>query len=226
MKCSLYCHFLATLVLSTVYFVVPNAGTKILPVMALCIFAFLEANRYSKFVAVGLIFSAIGDVSLELEDGNFLIFLCGVVSFLIAHCFYIRAYISSNIDYEYKIACGVAFVTYYCILMGILIPFTDAIMIPAILIYGGVIASMACLATNRYFTLEIGATSRITALVGSIFFLASDTTLSINLFRTSVPHSNVIIMATYYIGQMFIAMSAKDPYREGFEGDAATPLIA
>jgi len=31
---------------------------------------------------------------------------------------------------------------------------------------------------------------------------------------------------THYIGQMFIAMSAKDPYREGDEGDAATPLIA
>ena len=84
--------------------------------MALCIFAFLEENRYSKYVAVGLIFSAIGDVRLELEDGNFLIFLCGVVSFLIAHCFYIWAYISSNIDYKYTIACGVAFVTYYCIL--------------------------------------------------------------------------------------------------------------
>ena len=52
---------------------------------------------------------------------------------------------------------------------GILIPFTDAIMIPAILIYGGIIATMACLATNRHFTLEIGATSRTTDLVGSIF---------------------------------------------------------
>lgn len=212
--------------MSTIYFVVPNVGTKVLPIIALCILAFLEGSRYSKYVSIGLIFSAVGDISLELEHGNFLVFLCGVVSFLIAHCFYISAYISTNIDFQYKIATGVAFVTYYCILMGILIPFTDAIMIPAIIIYGGIICTMAFLATNRHFTVNIGHTSRTTALVGSIFFLASDTTLSINLFRTSVPHSNVIIMVTYYIGQMFIAMSAKDPYREGCEDDVAVPLMA
>jgi uncharacterized membrane protein YhhN len=97
--------------------------------------------------------------------------------------------------------------------MAVLIPSLGDIMIPAIIVYGSIICTMAFMATNRYFTIEIGTTSRTTALVGSLFFLASDTTLSINLFRTSVPYANVIIMTTYYIGQMFIAMSAKDPYR-------------
>ena len=81
-------------------------------------------------------------------------------------------------------------------------------------------------------TVEIDSLSRTTALVGSLFFLASDTTLSLHLFRTSVPYANIIIMVTYYIGQLLIAMSTKDPYHEGEEDltnyyrETASPLLA
>lgn len=232
MKFSLYWHFFSTVVFSVIYFIFPNAGTKIIPVVMLSIFSIAEGHRYSKYVSTGLIFSALGDISLQLEDGNFLIFLAGVISFLIAHCFYITAYISTTIDFEFKVATGVTYFSYYIALMVILIPHLDPVMIPAIIIYGGVICSMAFLATNRYFTVEIDSLSRTTALVGSLFFLASDTTLSLHLFRTSVPYANIIIMVTYYIGQMFIAMSTKDPYHEGEEDltnyyrETASPLLA
>lgn len=234
MKTHLHYHVLVTSIFSTIYFIFPNAGTKILPIISLCILAYLERNRYANSIAIGLIFSAAGDVSLALDNGNFFIFVCGIVCFLIAHLFYIRAYLMTNIDFEYKIATGVVYICYYCTLMGILLPFTDYIMIPAIIIYGSIICAMIFLATNRYFTMEIGIASRTTALVGSLFFLASDSTLSLNLFRTSIPSSNIIIMVTYYIGQMFIAMSAKDPFRTDETDDEGvivhreinSPLIA
>jgi len=44
--------------------------------------------------------------------------------------------------------------------------------------------------------------------LGSILFMFSDATIAVNMFYQEVPASQVIIMSTYQLGQMLIALSA------------------
>lgn len=220
MKFSVYCHISTTVVFGVLYAVVPSAFTIPLVVLFLSFFAYSENNRYATCIAVGLLFSAFGDVSLRLEGGNFLIFLCGVVNYLIAHLCYIRAYMLSEIDFTYRTYIGLFFISYCAAMLGILCPGVDAPLIPAIIIYAMIICTMAYLATNRYFTQDINSLSRTTALIGSLVFLSSDSILSINRFNTHIPQADLIIWITYCIGQMFIAMSAKDPFHSTSSDEA------
>ncbi len=219
-------------VLSSGYFIYPHVATKILPILALSLLTYCEKNRYANLVSIGLIFSSFGDIALQLNGANFFYFMFGIVFFLIAHLFYIAAYRSSVIDYKQWIPTGVVYVALYGCLMGIMVPSIDPPLIAAVLVYGCVICSMAFLATNRYFTEQICKSSRTVGLIGALFFVASDSTLSLNKFKTPIPGADIIIMVTYYIGQTFIAMSAKDPFhadaaadQEGTPTDTSSPLL-
>lgn len=200
-----------SLALSIVYFVYPHVVTKILPILALSVMAYGENNRYATMISAGLLFSSFGDIFLEFN--GFLCFVAGMLNFLVAHILYISAYRSSVIDFKYGVAVGLLFLAYYGCLMAFLIPHVDTVLIPAILIYGGVICTMVFMGSNRFFTVEIGFKSRCAALVGSLVFVASDSTLSLNKFRGSIAGAGYIVMITYYIGQTFIAVSAKEPNR-------------
>ncbi len=239
MQFSLYCHLIATIVFGILYLVIyPSYSTIPLVVFSLSIFAYCENNRYATYIASGLLFSGFGDICLRLdsENGNFFLFLGGIVNYLIAHLFYIRAYYSSDIDFSKRIVVGGIFMAYCGVMLGILCPGVEAALIPAVIVYAMIICTMTFLATNRFFTTGIGSTSRVNALCGSLIFLSSDTLLSLNRFRTPIPQADVIICVTYYLGQMLIAMSAKDPFHtadpqnitesENILLDIATPLIA
>ena len=234
MKFGVYCYVCTTVAFGLLYAVLPSAYTIPLVVLCLSFFAYNENNLYATFIAIGMLFSAFGDVSLRLENGNFLIFLCGVVNYLIAHLCYIRAYILSEIDFTYRLYIGTFFIAYCAAMLGILCPGVDAPLIPAIIIYAAIICTMTFLAVNRYFTHEIGLHSRTAALIGSLVFLSSDSILSLHRFYTSIPQADLIIWITYCIGQMFIAISAKDPLRntkdnEGVRSDDSqntSPLLS
>jgi len=234
MKFGVYCYVCTTVAFGILYGLVPSAYTIPLVVLCLGFFAYCENNRYATFIAVGMLFSAFGDVSLRLEDGNFLIFLCGVVNYLIAHLCYIRAYLLSEIDFTCRFYVGPLFIAYCAAMLGILCPGVDAPLIPAIIIYAAIICTMAFLATNRYLTSDISLPSRTAALVGSLVFLSSDSILSLNRFYTHIPQADSIIWITYCIGQMFIAISAKEPLRnnksnEGVRSDDSqntSPLLS
>lgn len=215
MKFELYYYIGTTVVFGMLYGVLPSAFT--IPLVALCLsfFAYCENSRYATFIATGMLFSAFGDVSLRLENGNFLIFLCGVVNYLIAHVCYICAYWSSGIDFSKRLNSVLFFLAYCGTMLVILYPGIDLVLLPAIVIYAMIISTMAFLATARFYTTDIGLPSRATAFIGSLIFLSSDSVLSMHKFGPGhIWEADLIIWVTYCVGQMFIAMSAKDPYRE------------
>lgn len=220
MNFSLYYYAGSTLVFGVLYGVLPSAFTIPLVALCLCIFAYNENNRYATFIATGMLFSAFGDISLRLENGNFLVFLCGVVNYLIAHLCYIRAYLLSGIDFTGRLNSGLFFLAYCGTMLVILSPGVDFVLIPAVVVYAMIICTMAFLASCRFRMMEIDRVSRSTALAGSLVFLASDTILSINRFHGHVWQADLIIWITYCIGQMLIAMSAKTPYRGAIGSDS------
>lgn len=49
----------------------------------------------------------------------------------------------------------------------------------------------------------------IWVIIGSILFVLSDSILSWNMFVSEIPHSDILIMTTYYIEQFLIAHSLR-----------------
>ena len=55
----------------------------------------------------------------------------------------------------------------------------------------------------------VGLPGGWTALAGALVFAASDTLLALDRFQRPLPHARVLVMATYWTGQLLIAMSAR-----------------
>lgn len=154
---------------------------------------------YKFLIIAGLLFSLAGDIFLMLPTDRF---IAGLVSFLIAHLFYIAAFISDT---------GVAtawwllpFLVYGAVIYTRLAPHLGRLKVPVI-IYMIAILVMAWQAAGRWSaTPESG---RLVAFGGAVLFVISDSVLAWNRFRKPFRAARALTMGTYYTAQWLIALS-------------------
>ena len=154
-----------------------------------------------RWIAVGLVFSLIGDVFLMLP-GNW--FVHGLVSFLIAHLFYLVA-LCRGVRF---MAHWQPFVFYAVVASGLLVvlyPKLPAALVLPVLLYVLFLASMAAQAAARHRVLGDAAT-RLAAL-GGLLFMTSDAALAFNRFHTPFALAPLAVLATYYAAQTLLALS-------------------
>ena len=155
---------------------------------------------YKMMIIYGLAFSMLGDIMLMLPTDKF---MHGLASFLIAHIFYIIAFVSDSI-FPANILYLIPGLIIGAIILRILLPRVEGKTIP-IVIYSLVLILLLWQATSR-----LGLSyshSSIVALVGSIFFISSDVTLVFNRFVRKLKDGQLFILSTYYIAQLLIAYS-------------------
>lgn len=172
------------------------AATKPL-LMPMLLLGFLSAapmaNRFLVGLVVGgIVFSWAGDVLLQ-SPGD-MGFLVGLGAFLVAHLFYIWAFLKLGTG---KIRLWVwAYLIWYGALLALLVPGLGGLVVPVIA-YGAVLGTMAILST------------RVNAVVGwgGLLFLLSDSVLAMDRFMPgfALPAADVVIMTTYLIGEGLIA---------------------
>ncbi len=155
-------------------------------------------THYGKFIFLGLIFSVMGDVLLEASPE---LFAFGLISFLIAHINYIIAFFGR----EKKASLGITALlfVYGGVLYYILYPTLGKLAIP-VLFYVIVILSMVW----RAFAQRKFDSFALFALVGSLFFVFSDSLIALNKFYMPIDYSRPVIMATYWTAQFLIFSSA------------------
>lgn len=186
-------------------------ASKPWPVVLLAAWVWREApaDRYRSAMIAGLACSLAGDMFLEASPRS--LFLPGLVSFLVAHVFYVLAYLHDTRALEPLRALPAY--AYGAILVALLWPGLGPMTIP-VAVYAGVICTMLYRAAARVGRVE--ATSARLALVGAVTFAASDSLIAIGRFgghlveetwRTSTPW-RLAIMTTYWLGQWAIAASA------------------
>lgn len=144
----------------------------------------------------------------------FLLIICqhisvsGMGAFAVAHLLYSLAFLSSRYA-TYSSSSWTRFLYLILVMVGggfymYLYPFLQKapkseILTPAVGVYVVIIVLMGTLAvrSRRYAT-----------LLGSLFFMASDLTLAMQEFKvtTSLEHSQTIVMVTYYLAQLLIAV--------------------
>ena len=154
--------------------------------------------RWRVHVLAALVFSWAGDVFLISSDW----FMAGLVSFLIAHIFYIVAYQKTGAATgQLKAVDIVKFVIYGAALIWFIYPGLGDLLVP-VLIYALVLLGMGVWAHKRR-----GATStasfKLVAL-GAILFAISDGLIAVNKFAYPIPAERILIMSIYISAQYLI----------------------
>ena len=159
-------------------------------------------NWYRTAILIGLLFSLAGDIFLMLPKDRF---IPGLVSFLIAHLFYISAFtVGRGFGFTWwlffvLLIYGVGIFSY--LKRGL-----DSFTAP-VLVYLIVILTMVWQAGENW--LAIQQTPFLLAFAGAILFAFSDSTLAINRFRKKFPAARALVLGTYFIAQWLIALSVQ-----------------
>jgi uncharacterized membrane protein YhhN len=154
---------------------------------------------YKYMIITGLVFSLAGDVFLMLPSDRF---LAGLVAFLIAHLFYIAAFLSEISALTWWPL--VPLVIYGIVIYIIVASSLGKLKLP-VLIYVVVILIMAWLAWERWS--QTGQSGALLAFAGAVLFVISDTILAIDRFRGAFKLSRALNLTTYFAAQWLIASS-------------------
>lgn len=191
--------------LSSVIFVAslfwhPYSGSfvmKAIPALSMAALLFLDGRKYYKFMGIGFIFSALGDIALDLDRVKYFVF--GLAFFLVAHLFYSFTFFKVA---EKKIISPlkISIVIVFAFGMGILLwPKLGTLKIP-VMIYLSVIALMT-------ISSSLFESKNNIAYLGAWIFMSSDAMIAINKFLEPFPYARFAIIITYYVGNFMLGIS-------------------
>jgi len=176
---------------------------------------FLNANVYffktAVFIAIGLLFGAIGDVLLNfrfvLKNEGQKVFLAGIAAFLIGHIAYMVSLlllISSSI-----VICTICGVVAAAILLTIMLK--NLKVKSAFKIFGVIYIGAVCLMTSYAIGNAIAtdfAPSCLLYAIGAVLFLISDVVMIFNTFGSTKRFGlRITNLSLYYLAQIIIAYS-------------------
>lgn len=156
-------------------------------------------------ILFALFLSWAGDVLLQMKG----MFIPGLVSFLLAHVFYIIYFIKTGKGkkglLQLQPLTGMPVLVYILIFLWQLYPFLDALKIP-VTVYGITIGTMLLMAINTRRKLNDDAA--VLFFTGALLFVISDSLLAVNLFAKSHFILSLFVMLTYASAQYLIVKGA------------------
>ena len=162
------------------------------------VFASKDYPRWRYYVMAALVFSWAGDVFLISPKW----FIAGLVSFLVAHVFYIIAYHATGAAVgELRMPDILKFAVYGVVLMWVIYPGLGDLLMP-VLSYALVLLGMGVWAHKRRGATS--ATSFKLVATGAILFALSDGLIAVNKFAFELPAERILIMSIYMTAQYLI----------------------
>ncbi len=179
-----------------------NATIKGLAVSSLAVIAFgLARGRDGKLLCLALMFSSLGDIFLALHNGNYFVF--GLLSFLVAHLFFITLWIRHwdtplQTNGKQKLLV-VTLLLFLVAMLWWLLPI-PGLSIP--------VAIYMCVLTTMVITAALADFKSNWVVMGAILFLLSDTLIALSAFKDVVGGrlAGFLIWSTYYLAQYLIAV--------------------
>ncbi|MBN1563288.1 MAG: lysoplasmalogenase [Anaerolineae bacterium] len=157
------------------------------------------STTYQVLILLGLLASIVGDVML-IDPRRF---VYGLVSFLIAHIFYIIAFTAEG-DASAPIWYIIPFALYGVAILRWLWPDLGEMKVP-VMIYVLAIMIMAWQAANRW--IEVRETGPLCAMIGAYLFVFSDSVLAVEHFRETWRTARILVLGSYFAAQWLIALS-------------------
>jgi uncharacterized membrane protein YhhN len=155
---------------------------------------------YKYTIIAGLLFSLAGDIFLMLPRDRF---IQGLVSFLIAHLFYIAAFWFESGDAP-SVWGVIPFLIYGSLMLGVLWRDLGKMRLP-VMIYMLAILMMGWTAASRL--MMTGQRGSTLAFMGALLFIASDSMLAVDRFKGRFQGAQAFILTTYFAAQWLIALS-------------------
>lgn len=176
---------------------------SILP--SLIILFIIGADREKKlmniFMSAGLICSWAGDVFLDIPGGGDMMFMAGLVFFLLAHVNYILLFVLTpprGLIRGNGLWYLIAVTGYGLFLYSSLHENLGSMKLPVI-IYATVILLMFLAAIGRGD--KVNRKSFFMVLSGAFLFVISDSALAFNKFNGGFTGAHIVVMSTYVLGQ-------------------------
>lgn len=205
----LWC-FAIVLVLELIFLSNPNwisfrVVTKPLLVSLLLLYYLLHPTdpKTKLWISTALLFSLLGDILLLFTHRSENYFMFGLVSFLLAHIFYIVQF-SRNRNKNLNILKPLVLLLIFGGLFFYFLKDNLGAMLPPVSVYMIIILTMVLFAFLRKGAVMKNSFELVMA--GAILFLMSDSILAIDKFHNPVPLSGVWIMATYGLAQLLIIL--------------------
>lgn len=190
--------------------------TKPLLVSLLAIFFLIEtkadSGKFRNLVLAALIFSVLGDTFLMFVEQNPekpYFFILGLGSFLIAHLFYMAAFLTYPSKKEgyikRKPQMAIPFLIFLLSFNSYLYPAVPLALKVPVILYSLAIVAMSLSAVN--LNGKIADRSFVWLLSGVLLFVFSDTIIGLNKFMPEAVHwanPRILIMSTYLAAQFLI----------------------
>jgi uncharacterized membrane protein YhhN len=157
-----------------------------------------------RWVLIGLGWSLCGDVALMWPERGF---LPGLVSFLLAHLAYLRAFTRDGVAFAARPAPFLLYGALAGVILWQLWPGVPPGLRVPVLAYVACLASMAAQAAVVWLVSRGTAKERAARwlAIGGALFLCSDALLATNRFAAPLPMSGLWILLTYWLAQWCIA---------------------
>jgi len=169
---------------------------KVVPVSSLALLVFIEVPGVRGcLIGMGLVFSGLGDVLLELDRTRY--FIYGLTAFLVAHLFYISAFFRKAQFHFPRSFIALGILVYSAVMEYMLFPRLGEMLIP--------VTAYLCVITAMGLSATIGTTNSYMVILGACLFILSDSIIAINRFLIPIPFSSLWIMIVYYSAQVLIA---------------------
>ncbi len=166
-------------------------------------------KKVVKLALLAFFFSWLGDDFLMFGNKDFIWFLLGLMSFLVAQLVYINLFLRTiNLSGKKPFLKKqpywlILYIAYGLVIYIILFEHLDSILKIGVLIYMMVLLSMSVMALNRFGNGHSVSFSLVFA--GSVLFVLSDTMIAVDTFLTPFSYSRIFIMVTY-IGAQYLIM--------------------
>ena len=181
--------------------------SKPLILVSLILFFYFKSEHLAiktkRLMLLALTMSLIGDVFLMLDDISPIYFIAGLLSFLLAHLFYILVFLNRRNNKIKPLGFFTILIIYTFGLLYLVKNGLGTMLYPVI-IYVLAILSMAITASLRKG--NVPTLSYNLVLTGALLFLISDSFVAINKFYLAIPGEHIIIMSSYSIAQYCIVM--------------------
>ncbi|MCF6356163.1 MAG: lysoplasmalogenase [Draconibacterium sp.] len=174
-------------------------------------------TKVVRLAMFAFIFSWFGDMLLMFSEIDFIYFMVGLVSFLIAQIFYIFLFlrtinISGKMPFlKKKPFWLIAYIAFGLIVYTVLYSHLDAVLRIAVFVYMVALLSMSAMALNRFGNGHPISFSLV--FIGSLLFVLSDTMIALNKFLAPIPYEGILIMTTYISAQYLIMRGLLKQYQ-------------
>jgi len=170
------------------------------PIPLLILIGLIKWNSpYKRFISLGLILSLVGDIILE----SFKLFVPGLIAFLVAHVFYILAFLRKSSNP--KPLSSIPFYAYGILLFLFLYGSLGELVLP-VLVYMFIICTMLW---RSFIQQKVDKLSAY-AFYGALIFTISDSLIAISKFYQDFYLAPLLVMLTYWVGQFLIYKSTRE----------------